>query len=222
MRSVPPELLIFDCDGVLVDTEGVSNRLFAGALTALGLPTTLEECMARYRGRSTAACVALIEERLGRPVPEAWLAEVQAQLMAEFERGVAPIPGVKAVIDAAEAAGIAICVASSGSLGKMHLTLGRSGLIGHFEDRLFSASMVTQGKPAPDIFLHAARAMGASPEACPVIEDSLPGVMAARAASMRVLGYAGDPLTDAVSLTREGAQIIRDMQEAIAHLGLQA
>jgi len=214
-----PALLIFDCDGVLVDTEIISGRFFARALTEAGLPTTLEDCLVRYRGRSNAACMRLIEDALGRPLPEGWLADAERQLAAEFAKGIRPIPGVVAVIEAAQARGIASCVASSGSLEKMRLTLGLSGLAAYFGDRLYSASMVKHGKPAPDIFLHAAREMRAPPEACLIIEDSLPGVMAARAAEMRVLGYAGDPLTDANALAEAGASVITDMREAIRSLG---
>jgi HAD superfamily hydrolase (TIGR01509 family) len=218
IRSISPELLIFDCDGVLVDTETISNRLFAEAISAAGLPTSLEDSMMRYRGRTMESCMALVEERLGRSLPEGWLEVYRTRQVAEFAKGVDPIPGVTAVIETAEARGIATCVASSGSVAKMRQTLGLARLPPHFETRLFSASVVTQGKPAPDIFLYAAKRMGVKPARCLVIEDSVPGVIAARAAGMGVLGYAGDPHTDAAAHEREGAHVIHDMREAITHL----
>lgn len=221
MRSVPPRLLIFDCDGVLVDTEPVSNRIFAEAITAAGLPTTFEDSMARYRGRSTAACIAMIESALGRALPEGWLAGVNARLWEEFDKGVAAVPGAEAVIHAARQAGIRICVASSSGLPRIRKTLASAGLLDQFGDALFSASMVCHGKPAPDLFLHAAEVMDAQPADCAVIEDSVPGALAGRAAGMAVIGYAGERAADAAALEAAGAAVIRDMREAIGHLRLQ-
>jgi HAD superfamily hydrolase (TIGR01509 family) len=204
-------LLLFDCDGVLVDSEPVSSRIMAELLSECGLPTTNEESVRRYRGRTEAACIALASEDLGRPLPEDFLARFESDLYEEFERTLQPIPGVADAIEAIAARGLATCVASSGSVPKMQLTLGLTGLLAHFDGRLFSATDVARSKPHPDVFLHAAEAMGASPAHCCVVEDSPLGVEAAVAAGMRVLGFARD--SDPDTLSGAGARVFYDMAE---------
>jgi HAD superfamily hydrolase (TIGR01509 family) len=207
------ELVIFDCDGVLVDSEPLSNRILAERLTAIGLPTTAEQSMADYMGRSWASCQALIEQRLGRALPEGFAGGYHDELYAALRTDVEPVAGVTEALDAIAAP---TCVASSGSHEKIRASLGRTGLLARFEGRIYSATEVEHGKPAPDLFLHAARACGAAPERCAVVEDAVAGVIAARAAGMDVLGYSG--LTAPELLAAEGARVFASMAELPALL----
>lgn len=211
-------LLIFDCDGVLVDTERISNRIFAEAITKAGLPTTFEDSMTRYRGRSTQSAIALIEAALGHALPTGWLEDVNAQLSAAFDKGVRAIDGVEDVIRGAQDKGLKLCVASSSGLPRIRKTLSSAGLLNYFEPHVFSASMVSRGKPAPDLFLYAATVLNEQPDACLVIEDSVPGLLAAQAAGMRVLGYAGGSEADARALAQHGGDVITDMRQALTFL----
>jgi HAD superfamily hydrolase (TIGR01509 family) len=202
------ELVIFDCDGVLVDSEPISNRVLAELLTEIGMPSTVEGCMRDYMGRSWADCEALIEDRLGRPTPpdfgETWRARRDAALEAE----VVAVEGIATALDAIDAE---ICVASSGSPEKIRLTLGKTRLLDRFEGRVFSATQVQRGKPAADLFLYAATAMGTAPGDCVVVEDTTIGVAAARAAGMRALGFAAR--SDAEALASAGAVTFATMEE---------
>ncbi|MFZ2101400.1 MAG: HAD family phosphatase [Oricola sp.] len=215
----PPELVIFDCDGVLVDTESLANQRLAEILGDHGLAITMEESRKRFMGRTMKSVRDIVLEEngidLGADFPERWLAE----LPSIFAGGVEAIPYVRDAILYLRAAGTPYCVASSAKVEKMHLTLGASGLLPLVEDVLFSAWMVERGKPAPDLFLHAARTMGHAPAVCTVIEDSVAGVVAGRAAGMRVLGYAADPLTDTQVLAEAGAVVFDDMRALPALLG---
>jgi HAD superfamily hydrolase (TIGR01509 family) len=200
--------VIFDCDGVLVDSEPISNRVLAECLTAEGLPTTTEQSIERYMGRSWAACVALIEKALGRPLPGDFADTYHARLYAAFERELEPVPGIEDALDRIE---LPMCVASSGSHERIRTVLSLTGLLERFDDRIFSATDVPHGKPAPDLFLHAARASGFDVERCAVVEDSPAGVAAGRAAAMAVFGYAD--LTPPAVLRSAGARVFRDMGE---------
>jgi len=204
-------LVIFDCDGVLVDSEWISNRVLAECLSEAGLPTTTEESMQTYMGRSLEACLAIAEERLGRALPDDFEARFRDQSFRALHSEVEPVPGVTSALDAIAALGLATCVASSGPHEKMRVTLGRTGLLPRFEGRIFSASEVARGKPHPDVFLHAALRMGARPARCVVVEDSAPGVRAGRAAGMTVFGFRADAL--AGTLARDGAQEFCEMAE---------
>jgi HAD superfamily hydrolase (TIGR01509 family) len=204
-------LVILDCDGVLVDSEPISNRILAERLTAIGLPTSTEESIRDYMGRSWASCAALIEQRLGRPLPDGFADGYHAELFAELRRELRPVPGIEAALDAIAAP---TCVASSGAHEKIRTSLATTGLLERFEGRIFSAVDVEHGKPAPDLFLHAAAAMGSAPEDCVVVEDAPAGVAAGRAAGMTVLGYAA--LTPAEAL--EGARVFTSMAELPALL----
>jgi HAD superfamily hydrolase (TIGR01509 family) len=181
------ELVIFDCDGVLVDSDRISLRIQAERISALGLATTYEDCVRDFLGLGMPATLQVIAERLGRPVPEDWVAELDAAVREAFARELTPVPGVTEALDRIEAP---TCVASSGSHDKMRLTLGLTGLYDRFAGRIFSGDEVERGKPAPDLFLHAAAEMSVRPERCVVVEDSPFGVTAAKAAGMRVLGFA--------------------------------
>ena len=216
--AIRPELIVFDCDGVLVDSEPIANRVMAEAITALGWPVTTADCVARFKGHHFDTVIAVIEERLGRPVPADWLSDVRVATNAAFERELEPVPGVVAVLDAVAARGTATCVASQGPPEKMAVSLGVTGLRERFEGRIFSAYQVERGKPHPDLFLLAARTMGVAPAACVVIEDSLLGVTAATAAGMGVLGFA--PEGDGAELAAAGAVLFRDMAELPGLLGM--
>lgn len=211
LRLAPNKLVIFDCDGVLVDTEEIANMFLAGLLTKAGYPISYEDCRRRFVGRTIEAVQAMVERESGLSLGANWPVIVRMGTERAFQQGVAPVPGAEAAILALQAAGIPFCVASSGRLSKMRASLGKSGLLPYVEDVLFSAEQVVHGKPAPDLFLHAAASMGMPPNAAVVIEDSVPGVQAGIAAGMRVLGYAGDTLTDADALEAAGAEIVRDM-----------
>ena len=207
------ELVIFDCDGVLVDSEPLSNRILAERLTAIGLPTTVEESMRDFMGRSWATCAALIEQRLGRPLPEDFADGYHDELYEALRRELQPVAGVQAALDAI---GVPACVASSGAPEKIRTSLGATGLLERFEGRIFSATEVEHGKPAPDLFLHVAARMGVEPTACVVVEDAPAGAAAGRRAGMDVLGYAG--LTAPELLAAEGATVFRSMAELPALL----
>jgi HAD superfamily hydrolase (TIGR01509 family) len=216
-------LIIFDCDGVLVDTEPLSNRCFSEALRGEGLDWDVAETMRRLMGRSMKSCIEIVETQLGRKVPDDFVDRLQERTFACFrEEGVRAVSGVVAALDALEHAGLRTCVASSGDHGKMRITLGSAGLWDRFDGRIFSSTQVARGKPAPDLFLFAAERMGASPDDSVVIEDSSAGAQAARAARMRAYGYVGAPHTDRAGLMEAGAIVFDDMRALPALLGVVA
>lgn len=205
----PVELVIFDCDGVLVDSERIAVRVQVALGRELGWPLTEAEVVDRFIGRSHAAIREQVGARLGEATAAIW-ADRFEQLHAEaVDAGLTPVDGLPEALDALT---LPTCVASSGSHQKMRHTLGRTGLHDRFEGRIFSATEVSRGKPAPDLFLYAARQMGIDPAACVVVEDSRPGVDAARAAGMRAFGYAGGP-TPAERLQGPGTVVFHDMRE---------
>ena len=208
MPLLSPDLVIFDCDGVLVDSERLAVRVESRLLCDLGWPLTEDEVLARFVGRSDAYMLAEIERHLGRPVPE-WTERYRADLHDAFRLELTPVAGVAAAIDELSTA---TCIASSGTHEKMRLTLGLTGLHDRFEGRIYSATDVTAGKPAPDLFLHAASSMGVEPASCVVVEDSRSGVEAARAAGMRSLGFAGG-LTPAAWLEGPGTTVFAEMAQ---------
>lgn len=220
MPLLSPDLVIFDCDGVLVDSEAISNATLAEALSEWGFPITAAEARARWLGRSMKSVGIELKAELGDRLPEGWLDEVEARDFAVFRARLEAVPHVRGTVEAVQAAGLATCVASSGSHAKMEVTLGVTGLWPLFEGRIFSAREVARGKPHPDLFLHAAARMGIEPGRAVVIEDSPAGVAGAVAAGMRVLGYAGDALTDRAALLAAGAIPFEDMREAPRLLGL--
>ncbi len=214
-------LTIFDCDGVLVDSEDAANRVMVEMLAGIGFEIGLADCMARFVGKSMATVQAEVAEETGRAFPPGWPEAVRARTIETLQRErVAAIPGIREVVDAHRAMGRPYCVASSGRVEKMHATLGSAGLLALFSDVLFSATMVGRGKPAPDLFLHAAAVMGHPPAACVVVEDSLPGVQAAVAAGMPVCAYAAAPYVDAAAYTALGAEVFTDMGALPGLLGL--
>ena len=203
------DLVIFDCDGVLVDSERIGVRIDVRVLGELGWTLTEADVIERFVGRSEAYMVSEIEARLGRPLPEGWDNQFDALYREAFEAELAPVDGVVAALDAITAP---TCVASSSTHERLRYTLGLTGLLERFDGRIFSAEEVRNGKPAPDLFLHAAASLGADPARCAVVEDSRYGVEAARAAGMRAFGYAGG-LTPADRLRGEATTVFDDMDE---------
>ena len=181
------DLVIFDNDGVLVDSEPHANRVLAALLTECGLPTTFEESLRDYVGSSIPRVRQIAEQQLGRPLPEDFEARYYDALFERFADGLELIPGVR---EAIERIPLPSCVASSGSRERIERSLRLTGLLDQFGGRLFSADEVEHGKPAPDLFLLAAESLGAEPGRCVVIEDSPLGIAAANAAGMTSFGFA--------------------------------
>jgi HAD superfamily hydrolase (TIGR01509 family) len=182
------ELVIFDCDGVLVDSEPLSNQLFVEALAGLDLHITLEECVNVFVGRPPETNVATIEKMLGRPVPENFMGDLLAKTNVHFSKHLEAIPGIETALSKID---LPVCVASSSTPDMIRRNLALTGLLDRFGENIFSSTQVKNGKPAPDIFLFAARNMDVKPESCVVVEDSVAGVKAGRAAGMNVLAYTG-------------------------------
>lgn len=187
---MPWELVIFDNDGVLVDSERLANEVLARLLTELWRPTTLEECLEEYLGGAIERVRSRVEKESGRPLPPDFEDRYHEDLFAAFDAGLVAVPGVEAILDRLDVTGTPFCVASSGSRERIAKSLRRVGLGQRFEGRAFSAEDVAHGKPAPDLFLHAAARLGADPAATVVVEDSPLGVEAAAAAGMHVIGFA--------------------------------
>ncbi|OAF08929.1 HAD family hydrolase [Bradyrhizobium neotropicale] len=215
---MPIDLIIFDCDGVLVDSEVISCRAHADVLTRHGYPITSEQVFERFLGRSTRQANLEIETELGRKLPEAYHGELQDELFRSFEADLAAIRGIHDTLDVVTQA---VCVASSGSHQRMQVSLGSTGLYERLAPNIFSASQVKNGKPAPDLFLFAAAEMGVPPHRCVVIEDSLAGIAGARAAGMTVFGFHGGshcPPGHAAILRAAGAAITFDDMRQLPEL----
>jgi HAD superfamily hydrolase (TIGR01509 family) len=209
------ELVIFDCDGVLVDSERIAVRTDVKVLAQLGWHLTEDECIERFVGLSDKSIKAAIEAHLGCVLPDDWDEEFKSLYRDAFAAELTPVPGVVAALDQIT---LPTCVASSSSHEKLRFTLGLTGLYERFAGRIFSAYDVGRGKPEPDLFLHAASRMGVPREACAVVEDSRYGIQAARAAGMRAFGYAGG-LTPRAWLEAPGVVVFTDMRELPALLG---
>ncbi|MFF8771381.1 HAD family hydrolase [Kitasatospora sp. NPDC015120] len=214
------ELVIFDNDGVLVDSEPLSNRLLAEYLTELGYPTTTEDSYRDFMGTAAHRVHDVIAERYdGARLPEGFDDAFHARVFDAFATGLAPVRGADALLKELQRRAVPYCLASSAHHSWIRAALDVTGLRGHLaEERIFSAQDVGVGKPAPDLFLHAARTLGVDPAACLVLEDSPNGVLAARAAGMDVYGYTA--LTDPAKLTAAGATgLIAGLDEVPALLG---
>jgi HAD superfamily hydrolase (TIGR01509 family) len=183
-----PSLVIFDCDGVLIDSELIACRVDAECLTEAGFPTTTDFVRENFIGVSSRVMFERVERDHGRKLPADFPVILQLRLSAAFSEELEAIAGVA---DMLPALGVKTCVASSSQPERLRHTLGVTGLWPHFDPHVFSATMVTNGKPAPDLFLYAADKMSVAPQDCVVVEDSRAGVAAGRAAGMRVLGFAG-------------------------------
>lgn len=203
------DLVIFDCDGVLVDSEILAVEVDKRILAEFGWHLTTAEIVEKFLGKSSKTFTSELEDHLGYRLPPDWDAKYTPWFHDAFEADLTSIAGIETAL---EAITVTTCVASSGSHEKIRKTLGLTNLFHHFEGRIFSATEVTHGKPAPDLFLHAAARMGVQPERCVVIEDSKYGARAARAANMSVLGYAGG-LTPPHWLAAEGATVFSSMRD---------
>ncbi|GAB2631400.1 HAD family hydrolase [Kribbella swartbergensis] len=206
-------LVIFDNDGVLVDSERLANTILAELLTEAGLPYTFEETVRDFMGGSMVSMRQKAEARLGRPLP-ADLEDRYHQRLFDGFANLRAIEGVDAVLDHLDAQGVTYCLASSGTHRRIRTALSAVGFLDRFEGRIFSAEDVAHGKPAPDLFLHAARTLGVKPADCVVVEDSPLGVAAANAAGMTVFGYAG--MTDPAKLS--SADLVFHDMAALADL----
>ncbi|MFF2844699.1 HAD family hydrolase [Streptomyces sp. NPDC058001] len=184
------DLVIFDNDGVLVDSEPISNRILAGYLTEIGHPTTYEDSLRDYMGGAMHRVHDLVRERTGERLPEGFDDSFHQRVFGAFERELEPVDGVMDVLEILRADGVVTCVASSGSHERIRVGHRKTGLDRWFDDaRIFSSEDVGKGKPAPDLFLHAAERMGVVAGRCAVVEDSPLGVEAAVAAGMDVYGF---------------------------------
>jgi len=223
MRSLPTpydgwvrrfDLVIFDCDGVLVDSERLIVKLEAQICQERGWALTEDDVIREFVGLSDGAMRARLSELVGEELADDWDAEYASRYRQVLVDDVEAVAGVAAAIDAIVCAGLFTCVASSGSHQKMALTLGKTGLLTRFEGRIFSSSdfEVERGKPAPDLFLHAAARLGVEPHRCAVIEDSPFGLMAALEAGMSPFGFAGS-VTPTHRLTLDGVTIFESMAD---------
>ncbi|WP_343235852.1 HAD family hydrolase [Streptomyces sp. SID10815] len=207
--TAPVGLVVLDCDGVLVDSERLAVEIHTRLGAECGWPLTAADVVDLFIGRSAASIRDVIAGRLGEHTATAWDDAFHVRLRQAFETELRPVDGV---VEALARITLPTCVASSGTHAKLRDSLGRVGLYEHFAGRIFSAAEVARGKPAPDLFLHAAARSGVAPRACVVVEDSVFGVQAARAAGMRCYGYGGG-LVPPERLRQAGAVVFDDMRE---------
>lgn len=222
LRCLPmnglPDLVIFDCDGVLVDTETIALRAHLRVGIELGWPLRKAEAIDLFSGLSLASIEALVASRCGRQVAANWIERFDRYLWAGMEKELAPIVGLPQALCEIAAMNVLTCVASGGTHEKIRHSLDRTGLHEQFSGHIFSSTDVGRGKPAPDLFLYAAEHMGVHPNYCAVVEDSRPGVLAARAAGMRCFGFAGG-LTPEDRLKGNQTIVFHDMTHLPALLG---
>ena len=211
----PIRLVIFDCDGVLIDSEGPSNRVVAQEISRLGWPMTEQESTRLFVGYQLADIPRVVEARLGRPVPEGWVETLRRAMIAAFE-SIEMVPGARQVLEGVAGLGLPFRIASNSSHAEMHVKFGNTGLAHLVQGRQHSAYDVKLGKPAPDVFLAAAAAEGMPPAACLVVEDSIPGIHAAVAAGMRVVAL--DITGTGASQRAAGAVTIGSLGELIPML----
>jgi HAD superfamily hydrolase (TIGR01509 family) len=206
--ALQPELVIFDCDGVLVDSERLAVRIHRTILAGFGLELSEEEVVKRLVGREPTALQDMVEAHAHTALSDESLAEFREIYLSAYRAELATVDGV---LEALDRIAVPTCVASGSHPDSLRLKLELTGLSARFEGRVFSASEVERPKPAPDLFLHAARTLGVEPRACVVVEDSRPGVRAGRSAGMRVLAYGGG-LVSARDLEGPGTTVFHDMR----------
>ncbi len=216
MTPEPLRLVIFDCDGVLVDSEGPSNRVVAQEITALGWPMTTAESCTLFVGRRLSDIPPVVEARIARPVPAGWVDALREKMIAVLGTELEAMPGAHDALRATTALGLPYRIASNSSHEEMAVKFRRVAMVELVDGRMHSARDVARGKPAPDLFLHAAAAAGVPPAACLVVEDSVPGAQAARAAGMACIGLA--PHGEDPALREAGAVLIRSFTELPALL----
>ena len=204
------ELVIFDCDGVLVDSEPLANRVLQERLASAGLEMRLADVMKAFVGKTREACIVKAAELLGRPLPEDFAAEWDRVLYRKLQEELRAVEGVAAMLDRLQ---VPYCAASNSSPERLKLGLQATGLWARFEGRAFSAQEVENPKPAPDLFLHAARLMGAAASRCAVVEDTPTGVRAGIAAGMTVFAFAAAAHADREGLVQAGGRLFHHMRE---------
>jgi HAD superfamily hydrolase (TIGR01509 family) len=211
-------MAIFDCDGVLIDSEAIASRVVVACLADAGWRLTPAEAQARFLGLSIRQMVPMIERQLGRALPEDWTERLRLRMLAALSQEAVAIAGAESLLRATTALGLPWRIASNSSHEEMAAKFARTGLTDLVAGRLHSHRDVARGKPAPDLFLAAAAAEGVAPEDCIVLEDSPPGVQGAQAAGMTVLGF--DPQGDGARLAALGALPVHDLAHVPELLGL--
>lgn len=206
-------MVIFDCDGVLVDSERLTHQVVVDMLAEHGVALPFDEAVDRFIGMSMANGLVQLKALLGGELPADFLPEMGRRTRAAFRAGLTAVPGVEAVLDGLQRP---YCVASNGNHAKVNFTLGHTGLLPRFHGRIFTADDVQHPKPAPDLFLLAARSLGAAPAQTTVVEDTPTGVTAAKAAGMRAIGFAA--MTPAGRLQAAGADAIAHSMAEVAAL----
>lgn len=209
----PPSLILFDCDGVLVDSEKLSHMVLREMIAEYGVNLTLEQTLDHFMGTSAERELEVLAMLIGQQVPEDFEAQFVRRSFEAFDNSLLPVPGIQSLLAALK---LPYCVASNGPYEKMRFTLGHTGLLPFFEGRLFSAQDVKRAKPAPDLFLHAAAAMGVAAKDCIVVEDSVTGVTAAISAGMKVLGFAA--MGQGEKLRQAGAHLVFDDMAVLASI----
>lgn len=207
------DLVIFDCDGVLVDSEPLSSRIFVEALAELGLTLTAQECVEAFVGRSPKANLETVERLLKGPLPTSFVPNLMAKASVVFSQELQAVPGIKVALEQIQ---LPVCVASGSSPELIRDNLTITGLLDRFADNIFSSNDVEHGKPAPDVFLYAAKKMQINPDRCAVVEDSIAGVQAGCAAGMTVFAYHGT--FSAAALSEAGAHVLFDDMNRLPEL----
>ena len=210
------KLVIFDCDGVLVDSEAIGNRFISEALTLAGIPISAEDALSKFLGGKLTQIKEDAEKQLGFSLPANWVDEIYKKQFSEFRKNLKSISGIEDVLDVLERINTPVCVGSNGPLNKMEVSLGVTKLKDRFLGRIFSADQVENPKPAPDLYLYCADQMGVLPQHCLVIEDSPRGASAGVAAGMSVFGYTGGG--DNSALKKVGCTKTFDTMQEIAAL----
>ncbi len=219
MAAQKPGLVIFDCDGVLVDSEHIANAIIADAMSKVGLPISAEEAFARYQGGKLSFLRIGLEEEFGLDLGPDWVEDIYQRQFDVFRRELKAVPGIADVLERLKASGVPVCVGSNGPPHKMDVTLAVTDLLKYFGKNVFSADMVGIPKPAPDLYQLCAERMGVPVERCVVIEDSTRGATAGVVAGMSVFGFAAD--TDPERLRAVGcSEIFYDMAELPQLLGV--
>lgn len=206
---MPHKLLIFDCDGVLVDTERIGNQVMQECIRDLGIELNFDDVLLHFKGRSSPDCVQIIKEKFGVTAPQDFIEKFRARSYARYEKETCPIPGIEEAL--VKLKDYKKCVASSGTHKKIEINLNKTGLKEHFQGNIFSAEDVKNAKPDPELFLYAAEKNGVKPEECIVIEDSVHGVVAAKNAGMKALGFSD--LTSPDRLEKAGALPFNSMYQ---------
>ena len=206
-------LVIFDCDGVLVDSERISNGVLRDMLVEMGIPISFDDTVQRFMGASMLVCMQRIARLRGRPPPADFMQQFARRTKVAFSSSLTVVPGV---VDVLMSLGMPFCVASNGNHAKVNFTLGHTGLLPRFAGRIFTAEDVVHPKPAPDLFLHAARSLNAEAAQVVVVEDTPTGIAAAKAAGMRAIGFAA--MTPAAMLREAGADVVAVNMPEVRHM----